>query len=138
MQPTLFYAAALLSSSYLASASPKEATVYAFASEACITDTFTPVPQNVDSAALVAKHGFSDSGMTLERCADFCILYTVMGVKNGRECHSGNSIRAGTISTLANCGIPCSGNSGQLCRGNRFMNTYQLAGFAGPAGNFNV
>lgn len=82
MQPTVFYSAALLCAASawpFANPNPEpfQNTVYAFTTEGCYTDV-------AQVKAIQAKVAYYND-LTLEKCANYCKGYTVMGLEKGRE-----------------------------------------------------
>ncbi|KAM7198104.1 putative fungistatic metabolite [Naviculisporaceae sp. PSN 640] len=79
--------------------------------------------------ALSAKSYASGDSMTLEACAAFCAGYEYFGTEYASECYCGNSFAAGSVvaSSVAECGMTCSGNASEFCGAGNRLSVYSAA-----------
>ncbi|KAK7696501.1 hypothetical protein QCA50_001159 [Cerrena zonata] len=105
-----------------------------------------PPPQTVPSVGLWKSLGcFSDNGgsrtlgnqfqptgnFSVETCTDTCFNngYPLAGMEFADECYCDTDFRNGGASTpLADCNMPCAGNSSEFCGGPNRLNVYNFTG----------
>ena len=99
------------------------------------TDKFSHLGCYTESSngrALRDKQTRDTTGMTVEKCSDFCAGFRYFGVEYGEECYCGNTLGAGSaITTPEKCDMECKGNKFQTCGAGRLLNMYQAKAAGG-------
>ncbi|KAL1610151.1 hypothetical protein SLS60_001816 [Paraconiothyrium brasiliense] len=112
------------SSTSSSSSSPTPSTEFSL--QGCYSDAVNP-------RALSAKSTSSDD-MTVNDCAAACIQYQFFGLEYGRECYCGNTLDStSTLQPAADCKMPCSGSSTQLCGGPSRISLYTNLQYSQPS-----
>lgn len=79
------------------------------------------------SGRALSATSFTDSAMTLDKCANFCQGYMYFGVEFGTECYCGSYFNSGSVVTAdSDCSMTCPGNQLQLCGAGNRLTTYVL------------
>jgi len=70
---------------------------------------------------------FADDKMTIEKCASQCTGFALFGLEYQRECYCGNTLTAGSVTTLqGNCKYSCMGNRSETCGGDSILSLYKF------------
>lgn len=76
--------------------------------------------------ALGGKSYASGTDLTLKACAAFCEGFRFFGTEYSAECYCGNSLHASSSAApLADCAMPCSGNTNEYCGGPNRLTLYE-------------
>ncbi|WVW80508.1 hypothetical protein I302_102492 [Kwoniella bestiolae CBS 10118] len=83
--------------------------------------------EGTNARALTGKAVASDD-MTLDKCAVACSGFLYFGVEYSRECYCGNTLSAGSVTTLdGRCSMLCAGDKLQYCGGSNGLSLYMFS-----------
>lgn len=101
------------------------------------TDKFSHLGCYTESSngrALRGQETRDTTGMTVDKCSDFCVGFRYFGVEYGEECYCGNTLGAGSaLTTPEKCDMECKGNKFQTCGAGRLLNMYQANAAGGSS-----
>ncbi|EQL00096.1 WSC domain containing protein [Ophiocordyceps sinensis CO18] len=84
------------------------------------------------SARALEQKSTIDKAMTNDACGTFCKDYKYFGTEYGSECYCGSFVGAGTqAAPLAECNMPCAGDSYQYCGASNRLELYMNANATG-------
>jgi hypothetical protein len=80
------------------------------------------------SRALALYTTASGTAMTIEYCADFCLIThgtAIFGIEYASECYCGNKLELGSVKVPnPDCNMPCSGNPAAYCGAGNRLSVY--------------